>query len=189
MPQPSTNRLLTAYALGDATSKEMIDWATAILTGGRDSPHLRVLAGYTESQAEADLEDFRADFRRTLEELDLELPPKRTAYRDYACFICEAILEETIPLRQGHRVLYSIWQEVNYGIGGAQIFEPFMYLEDSLSLVEEGYSPLMERFEGLNSSTYPDILRSEARLFLDAHCKSEAEQAGGGQAATRAEST
>ncbi|MDF1811946.1 MAG: hypothetical protein P1V20_07020 [Verrucomicrobiales bacterium] len=174
-PRPDTKRLLTAYVLGGATSKEVIDWATAILIDGCDSPHLRLLAGYTESQAEADLQDFRGDFLRTLEELGLDLPSERTAYQDYACIICEEILEEIIALRKGHQVLYSIWQEVNYGIGDAQIFEPFMYLEDSLSLIEEGYPPLMERFEGLNASTYPDILRSEARLFLDAHCNPKEE--------------
>ena len=173
MPATHTKRLLTAYAIGDATSKDVIEWATTMLIDGHDTPHLCMLAGYSESQAESNLEEFRADFRRTLKELGLELPPERTAYEDHACFICEAILDGAISFRKGHRILYSIWQEVNYGIGGAQIFEPFMYLEDSLSLVEEGYPPLMERFTGLNEETYQNILRNEARLFIDAHCKPE----------------
>lgn len=170
MPPLTTKRLLTSYAIGDAAAKDVIDWATILLIDGRDSPHLRLLAGYTESQAEADSEEFRTDFRKTLAELGLELPPERTAYRDYACFICEAILVDTVPLREGHRILYRIWQDVNYELGDAQIFEPFMYLEDSLSLVAEGHTPLMERFNGLIEATYPDILRNEARLFIDAHC-------------------
>ena len=66
MSHPSTKKLLTAYAIGDAGSQDVIDWATMMLTTGSDSPHLRVLAGYTEAQAETDLEDFRADFRKTL---------------------------------------------------------------------------------------------------------------------------
>jgi len=176
MSPQGTGKLLTKYALGNAASQEIIDWATGMLTAGRDTPHLRMLAGYTESQAEADLEGFRADFRKTLEELGLELPPVRAAYKDYACFICEAILEEAIALREGHRVLYSIWQEVNYGIGGAGIFESFMYLEDSRTLVEEGYPPLMKRFQGLSKWTYSELLRNEARLFLEAHGKAKAEE-------------
>lgn len=179
MSPPSTRKLLTKYALGNAASQEIIDWATGMLMESCDTAHLRMLAGYTESQAEADLEGFRADFRKALEELGLELPPERTAYKDYACFICEAILEETIALREGHRVLYSIWQEVNYGIGGADIFESFMYLEDSRTLVEEGYPPLMERFEGLNKWTYSDLLRNEARLFLRIHGQAKAEEPDG----------
>lgn len=47
-----------------------------------------------------------------------------------------------------------------------------MVLEDSLSLVAEGYTPHMERFNGLNEATYPDMLRNEARLFIDFHSRS-----------------
>lgn len=176
-----TRELLVRFALGQEFIREAIDWACDLLVGGEDTTHLRLLAGYSVVEAERSLEEFRADFRSTLEELGISVPPTREAFSEFACFICKSYLDGVLPCDTAHRILYQIWIETNYDARTKidDRFDGWMYLCDSRSLVAEGYEPLLEKFDGLNEETYEEFFRKEAVSFLVAYEPKEAKQNSG----------
>lgn len=78
-----------------------------------------------------------------------------------------------VDLEHAHNVLYEIWQKTNYDpeFKGDRRFDVWMYLQDSLRLVEEGHEPLLPQFKGLSKKSYHDILKREALRFIEQHCK------------------
>lgn len=174
--------VLAKFALGETTEKESISWACDLLEQGFDTPHLRILAGYTEPEARRDLEDFRSDFQKTVEELGLEFPPKPEAYTDFACYICRSYLDGILDYSTSHTTLYNIWRDTAYDSknGIDKRFEVWMYLSESIELIYDGYGPLLEKFNGLNEKNHEEYFRKEAEEFLSQYSetKDEAEQVG-----------
>lgn len=164
-----TQELLVRYALGEAFEREAVEWACQLLEEGEDTPHLRYVAGYTEIEIQQDPEEFRRDFRLALEELNLPVPPQREEFNDLACFICESFLSGAIAYHCAHDALYQIWMDTTYNprYKTDNRFAVWMYLSDSISLVTDGYPPLLDKFEGLSETNYQAHFRREAVEFLN----------------------
>jgi hypothetical protein len=78
----STAEILALRVLGASVDQLFVDWAVAQLEAGRDSPHLRVLAGEI---APFNYFEMSQLLDKVLQELGLELPPDdETALRNYA---------------------------------------------------------------------------------------------------------
>lgn len=172
MTDHSTRKLLVSYAVGECQTADIIAWACEKLGEGLDSPHLRLLAGYLPAEVERDSAEFWKDFRQTLTELGIKTPPERDAFADYTCFICKAMVDGLMPPKQGHGILYEIWAETNFNPAKRidDRFESWMYLDDSLELIEKGYPALLPRFEGLNRGNYEQFVKDEAKSFLAIYC-------------------
>ncbi len=164
-----TRSLLVCCAVGDARPGDIIDWACDELAAGRDGAELRRLAGYLAHEARQEPQEFREQFQRTLHEQGFEMPPPRAAYTDYACFICRAMLDASLPPARGARILYQVWSDSNtdpdYRSDGR--FDIWVYLQDSLELIADGYGPLHERLAGLRPENHESFARREAERFLD----------------------
>ena len=165
------SELVGRRALGEPVEAKLIAWACDMLAEGHDAKSLRFLAGGTENDSSLDIGD---EFDQALIELGYSPPPKREALDDYGCFVCRCIVDGNVDLENAHRILYEIWMKTNYDpeIEGDRRFDVWMYLQDSLELVEDGYQPLLPQFVGLSKKTYHDILKREAQSFIDQHCKS-----------------
>jgi hypothetical protein len=163
-----TRLLSVRYVLGQVADSEFVDWACDLLAQGMDSEHLRFLAGYSAHEIERDLDAFRDDLKATFEEMGVDLPSKPVAFSELACFICKRYLEGTLSYRGALSDLYKIWTETNYTPENRtdNRFDVWMYFDDSVSLVADGYDPLLEQFEGLNMNNQESYFRREAERFL-----------------------
>ena len=48
-------------------------------------------------------------------------------------------------------------------------FEVWLYLSDSLDLIEDGYGPLDDRFVGLSRETFEEFFMKEVLRFLNTY--------------------
>ena len=163
-----TEALVIRYALAEASREECIAWACDMLVTGHDTKHLRYLAG--RSHIDLDSEVF-SDFESSLRELNHKVPPKADSLHEYSCYICQKIVGLELDSGKGHAVLYKIWI-ANVGDPRRldRRYDIWMYISDSLKLLEDGYSPLIPEIADLTAETYPDIVRREAQKFLDRYC-------------------
>jgi hypothetical protein len=147
--------------------QELVDWAIAALEEGYESPSLVILAGLTDLDS---LEEVRSYFRKSLCELDLIVSKDpKIEIANYAIEICKQILNNQISIFSGHQILYQIWLKTNdysYPNLNSDKYVIWMYLQDSLELVNCGYGPLLPQFEVLNDWTYEFFVRQEAIKFL-----------------------
>ena len=154
--------------MGYVDDHDIITWAEQLLIGDFYSDSIACLAGYPQKQAQVDREDFISYFEQAVSDLRLELPPTEDAHEEYGEYLCRGIIDGSIKPAEGHRALYQLWCSCCYesNTPNSRIFEGFMYLDDSMGILDEGYGPLLDRLEGLSVESYPDFLKEECRLFL-----------------------
>ena len=172
MPYPSnTNELIARYRIGSVTDVELIGWAEELLLLDHYSDSVPVLAGYHPQYAKSEREDFLSTFEQAVVDVGLEPPPLTEAYEKYGEYLCRGIIEGFIKPSVGHKELYEIWVSCAYkkDTPSSEMFAGFMYLDDSMGLLDEGYDPLLDRLKGLSVETYPHFLKEECRLFLTRH--------------------
>ena len=87
---PTTNMLIAKRGLQKLLGSEASEWATDQLVQGRDTPHLRQLAGTTGSENSFELQDL---FDRALHELGLSVPSREQAILLYAQELARDYLE------------------------------------------------------------------------------------------------
>jgi hypothetical protein len=164
------HELLGRRALGERVAPQLVAWAADMLVEGHDSKSLRFLAGHAETDSPSEIGE---EFDRALGELGHSLPPRREALDDYACFVCQCIVNGTVNLDNAHTVLYEIWKETHHDPKKRRMdgrFDIWMYLSDSLQLVEDGYGPILPELEGLSAASYPAFLKLKAGQFLSRYC-------------------
>jgi hypothetical protein len=152
--------------LGDLPSgQEFVDWAIATLVDGYESPTLIVLAGLSNLDHPQDIRDY---WFKVCIEMDLGLPKlPEEAISIYAHQICTQILSGEIAVMTGHQILYQIWLTANLnGDPWSHKYAIWMYLQDSLELVESGYEVLLPQLKGLSSQRYDYFVKQEAANFL-----------------------
>src|SRR5262249_31743710 len=101
--------IVARRALGRPFLKDAAEWALGQLVSGRDTRHLRQLAGATGSENAFELEEL---FDRTIRELGVAAPSKKAAVMLYAQELAreyllgqvsrEALLEELCQLFLDH---------------------------------------------------------------------------------------
>ena len=107
---PGTVRLLAEYSYENATATAMVGWAVTALSGGWDSPSLRVLAGLDLGQLPSFFE--AAPYLvRAMEELGVLVPPGEELVRAFVDQVATDILSGRMDPREGvadiHRVAVS----------------------------------------------------------------------------------
>ena len=167
----NASHLVARFVIGEVDPKEIVDWAISCLQRGIDSPTLPVVAGYTEVECSRDTLDFRDDVAKLFGELGFVLPSVNDAREIFAGYLCEGILDNSLSGDKAHFELYELWRESNCQpeLTYNSRLEPFMYLSDSLGLVEMGEEPVVS---GLTIENYPDYLKKECARYLEGeNCK------------------
>ena len=92
--QDSLVDLLVRQLDSAVTAADMVDWATAALSAGLDTPALVVLAGLPRRSSLFEAEPW---FERALAELGVELPLPDDLRRAYVGVVSRAVLARTCP--------------------------------------------------------------------------------------------
>ena len=171
-----TSYLVARFVVGDAAPEELVEWAIACMQDGLESRTLPIVAGYTKVELSNDTGDFRNDVTRLFKEFEISLPSMNAAREWFARYLCEGIIGDSLCPDSAHFELYELWRESNYQpeLEYQPRLEPFMYLSDSLGLVEMGEVPVVN---GLTSENYHDFLKKECRIYLEAEKPMLGEQA------------
>ena len=136
--------------------QEMIAWALTCLQAGLDSQSLRLLAS---AYHEEDREVVHL-FQDAARELNILLPALET-FDWIEKLICLEILNDSVKPIAGLKSLYKLWQQA----GMNETFINWVYLDDSIDLLKDGYSPL-EPFQTMTLTTISESIRNEAKRVL-----------------------
>jgi hypothetical protein len=103
---PNTLRLRLRHALRHATASEMVQWATAAMVAGWDTPALRVLAGLDVGQLPS-IWETAPYFDRALVELGTQEAELALLAREYVAEIAHAIVEARIGPREAVEMIHG----------------------------------------------------------------------------------
>jgi hypothetical protein len=133
---------IAKYVTGNLTTDQLPDIGVTGLEEGLDTPSLCILAGLSKNENPFQLDHY---FKRTLEELNINLPEKRQAAIEYAMAIVDEILDGKIDVIIGTR-------EIRYkAIGNYDFFsESKQYCYDSIGF-ETAYG-LFVTYEELSNA-------------------------------------
>jgi hypothetical protein len=162
-PTPTTATLLAMRSLQRSIGAMAGEWATLQLMEGKDTPHLRQLAGATGAENRFELEEL---FDRTLHELGIVVPLRDEAIASWARELARDYLSGSITRRYFLHTVSDLCVEGDYS---RQIF-PFYLLRFTLEDLEyDGFS--FHRADATKEN-FEDLLRSEIeRLLADEHVK------------------
>lgn len=121
---PTTRYILAKFVIKNRLGKDAPGWACGRLIAGDDTPHLAMLAGMTGSENAFELEDY---FRRTIQELHLQLPDNARAVLDYAQEISRLYLDGQLPLK----LYLQEFIELFYAEGAGHEIHPFYMLANA----------------------------------------------------------
>jgi hypothetical protein len=145
-------------AMNRVTAADYVEWATGMLTDGRDSPNLRMLAGLDERGSVFEAEEH---FTRALRELQIPEPDETGKLRAYACDLARQILDGTLATEAGVKALYQVCLVTGY----ARPFMVWLYLDDALDSIRAGDYPYT--YETATAANYDDIVKTEAQRFIE----------------------
>ncbi|HEX7295386.1 MAG TPA: hypothetical protein VF251_06510 [Pyrinomonadaceae bacterium] len=148
-------------ALDQLSSDDYRKWAGEMLVQGYDSRSLRILAGLDRFVSTFEAEDY---FRRSIQELDLNLPDRDTAIRAYGCEIAQQMVDGTIIPREGVRWLFQICIGTDY----AKDFVIWYELDDALDNLLCGAHPFT--YESATLDNFDEIAKREAANFISSVC-------------------
>ena len=116
---------------------------------------------------------------KVFNELDLVLPSVNEARDIFASYLDEGIIAGSRSADKAHFELYELWRESNYQpeLTYNVRLEPFIYLSDSLGLVETGEKPCVN---GLTAKNYLDYLKQECAIYLEGVKSKQGEQDAAG---------
>ena len=166
MKPENASQLVARFVIGQVSPEEVVEWALTCLQQGVDSPTLPVVAGYTNAELARDVHGFRDDVSKVFRELDFVIPSVEESREVFTRYLCNGIISGTLDGDKAHFELYELWRESNYQpeLAYNSRLEPFMYLSDSLGLVEMGEEPVVN---GLTSENYLDYLKLECVKYLE----------------------
>lgn len=97
--------ILSALEMGDATTKELVDWGIAALESGKDTKSIVLLAGLSPDDG---FEEALQLFKSSLTELKLDFPPIDVLLIRHAKLIAKAILAGDISPNEGCKKIGKI---------------------------------------------------------------------------------
>jgi hypothetical protein len=140
------------------TAADYVEWATGMLTEGRDSPNLRMLAGLDDSVNTFEAEEH---FRKALRELQIPEPDEAAKVRAYACDLARQILDGTLAPEAGVKALYQVYLATS----NDRPFKVWSYLDDALDDIKAGICP--RTYETATAANFSDLVKMEAQRFIE----------------------
>ena len=147
-------------ALDRAPSQSWVDWAVRLLVEGTDTPALRLLAGRS---APFDYGDVTALVDRALAELDIPHLDKDAAVEAYATELVQSLLRDGVVIEAALAELFDLCVETNYSRALYNFYQLRCARDDLRDHGRQSY------WDGANSSNIDDIVRGEARRWLEQH--------------------
>ncbi|HEY2711218.1 MAG TPA: hypothetical protein VGI60_01790 [Chthoniobacterales bacterium] len=162
-PAPTTATVLAMRSLQRSLGPKAGEWATGQLMEGKDTPHLRQLAGATGAENRFELEEL---FDRTLHELGIVMPSRDEAIASWARELARDYLGAHITRRDFLHMVSDLCVESDYS---RQIF-PFYLLRFTLENLDyDGFS--FHRADATKEN-FDALLGAEIeRLLADEHVK------------------
>ena len=161
MPPPATtNMLLAMRSLQRSLGTLAAEWATTQLSEGKDTPHLRQLAGVSGTENPFELEEL---FDRAVRELGIAVPERNEALALYARELAQQYLDGTITRDYLLRFLSDLCVETDY----SRELYPFYLLRWTLEDLEDQGSSFYiahatrDNFDGLLHTEIDRLLASE----------------------------
>jgi len=145
-----TIEILSSIEMGDATTKELVDWAIAALEAEKDTKSIVLLAGLFPENG---FEDALHLFESSLVELNIVVPPKSILLIHRAKFLAIAILAGDISPNEGCRRI----GEINLQLGWPEELAEFGLLAHE----QTGHEDLGITAESLQ----PEIREATGRLL------------------------
>lgn len=101
-------QLLKKRFHGTANRDDYVHWAETELLDGKDSPHLRIVAGLLNA------DDLEHHFLAALQELNLSLPPREDYFQDQIRQILQAVVQQQIETGAAFFELEQIDKALNH---------------------------------------------------------------------------
>jgi len=136
----------------------MIEWAMDRLTAGSECPSTTLLAG---ADFDPDDEVVRL-FRRASKEEGICLPDEECERQWLERWICAEIVSARMKPQSGLSVLYKLWVDSQFD----PKFATWLYLSESVVLLEEGYGGL-EPFHEMRIEDLDVTIFREAKSLLE----------------------
>lgn len=143
------------YLLGRMIAKDMVDWAVGCLEVAIETDPIVLLAG---ADFEPDAE-VRRLFRNSAESVSVHLPEENAGdVREWmAREICKNIISGKTGEMTGLKQMYALWLEAGMG----EQFCNWMYLDDSIDLINDGYKGIGP-FADITKESICSTIRKEA---------------------------
>lgn len=157
------DQLIAKYVTGNWTTSDLPKLGVAGLQQGLDSESLVILAGLSEKDNSFEIKQY---FDKTLEELQVDLPDKRTAAIELAIYYAQKIVEERIDPIEG------TWNIINDCLGSYDFFaETKHYVMDSIGFEKayglyDTYDELRHADHSWSKTKTNDQLKEEVKLEL-----------------------
>jgi hypothetical protein len=154
---PTINMLLARLGLGKSLGADAREWAIEQLVAGRDSRHLRQLAGTTDADDSAIVADL---FARALGELCIDIPDPNAALVLYARELAREYLSGSLPRERLLRELCALCVATDY----TRELYPFYLLRWTLDdLTDQGFSFYRQ---DVTNENFNDVLHAEINALL-----------------------
>jgi hypothetical protein len=148
------------YLLLRMSTKDMVAWAVGCLEVGIETEPILLLAG---ADFEPDAE-VRRLFRNSTASLSVYLPEENSGHvREWmARQVCQNIISGKTGEMTGLKQMYALWLEAGMG----KQFSNWMYLDDSIDLINDGYQGIGP-FVGLTKESICSTIRKEAEATVN----------------------
>ena len=154
---PTTNMMVAKRSL-HKTLESVADWATDILVQGRDTFHIRRIAGFTGQENPFEVEE---TFDRALQELGIALPDDEEAAILYAQELAREFLDGIISRRLFLKKMSQHCVSSDY----PWELCPLNNLRWSFEDIEQGYES--HEYNGATAENFDEIFDLEVRRLLN----------------------
>jgi hypothetical protein len=154
-----TRSIWLDYLLLRMSVKDMVAWAVCCLEVGIETEPILLLAG---ADFEPDAE-VRRLFRNSAASLSVYLPEENSGHvREWmARQICQNIISGKTDEMTGLKQMYALWLDAGMG----EQFSNWMYLDDSIDLINDGYQGIGP-FVSLTRESICSTIRKEAEATV-----------------------
>lgn len=159
MREITTAELLGKRALGEADCQDIVDWAATELVNGHDTKHLRILAGLQPPLHPSEVESF---LDKAFNEIGLQDKPVEDVLYDYADSITEQLVQKTIDLHRGRKILYKIFLQLEH----PRRLVVWDLLDMAWTDLETEPDEPSYSYPSATKQNFPEIVRKEAENYL-----------------------
>ncbi len=125
----STIEMLGKLFMEECTKEDKINWATSLISEGKNGKNLLILAGLSANENYFELEQY---FQKSLKENNLNNLDKKKCLQDYAIFLAKLILEGNKSYKSICHILYEIWISTDYD----NKYEIWLHVYDLIYAIE-----------------------------------------------------
>jgi uncharacterized protein with PIN domain len=155
------NELIGKRFLGIAQVYDYADWAETLMCDGCKSENIAILVGIG-SEPKPETYEVEKYFRKSLDDLNLTLPPEKDALSAYAKSLCSEIISGKTSPSDGLQVLVSFYRHTDYQESLWSIWDS---LEEDIALLDEEYGSIFNT--NLTKENTSEYIIQVAEQFIE----------------------